>query len=94
MFIVCSDIALVLWTLEISLHKSNSHDLHRVITHSLVLVIILWYWGSNVVYRNQRLVLHTDTEKEPGSQGHFVTTALKANTIKPRNAVNSWFILG
>ncbi len=30
-----------LWTREISLHKNNLHDLHRVITHSLVLVILL-----------------------------------------------------
>ncbi len=42
MFIVFGrDISLVLRTREISLHKNNSHDLHRVITHSLVLVIIL-----------------------------------------------------
>ncbi len=34
------DISLVLHTREISLHKNNSHDLHRVITHSHVLVII------------------------------------------------------
>ncbi len=34
------DISLVLRTHETSLHKNNSHDLHRVITHSLVLVII------------------------------------------------------
>ncbi len=27
---------------EISLHKNNSHDLHRMITHSLVLVIRIW----------------------------------------------------
>ncbi len=41
MFIVFGgDISLVLLTLEISLCKNNSHDLHRVITHSLVLVII------------------------------------------------------
>ncbi len=33
------DISLVLQTREISLLKNNSHDLHRVITHSLVLVI-------------------------------------------------------
>ncbi len=33
-------------THEISLHKNNSHDLHRVITHSLVLVmksLHMWY---------------------------------------------------
>ncbi len=41
MFIVFGrDISLVLLTRQISLHKNNSHDLHRVITHSLVLVII------------------------------------------------------
>ncbi len=34
-------ILLILQTHEISLHKNNSHDLHRVITHSLVLVILL-----------------------------------------------------
>ncbi len=34
------DISLVQRTREISLHKNNSHDLHRVITHSLVLVIV------------------------------------------------------
>ncbi len=43
MFIVFGrDISLVLWTSEISLLKNNSHDLHRVITHSLVLVILYW----------------------------------------------------
>ncbi len=42
MFIVFGrDISLILWTLAISLHKNNSHDLHRVITHSFVLVIRL-----------------------------------------------------
>ncbi len=41
MFIVFGrDTSLILWTREISLRKNNSHDLHRVITHSLVLVII------------------------------------------------------
>ncbi len=41
MFIVFGrDISQVLWTREISLCKNNSHDLHRVITHSLVLVIL------------------------------------------------------
>ncbi len=30
----------VLWTCEISPCKNNSYDLHRVITHSLVLVIL------------------------------------------------------
>ncbi len=41
MFIVFGrDISLILRTREISLHKNNSHDLHRMITHSLVLVII------------------------------------------------------
>ncbi len=41
MFIVFdSDISLILRTREISLHKNNSHDLHRVITHALVLVIL------------------------------------------------------
>ncbi len=41
MFIVFGmDISLVLWTHEISLHKNNSHDLHIVISHSLVLVIV------------------------------------------------------
>ncbi len=41
MFIVFGrDISLVLWTREISLLKNNSHDLHWVITHSLVLVIL------------------------------------------------------
>ncbi len=34
------DISLILRTREISLHKKNSHDLHRVLTHSLVLVIL------------------------------------------------------
>ncbi len=29
----------ILWMHEISIHRNNSHDLHRVITHSLVLVI-------------------------------------------------------
>ncbi len=33
------DISLILQTHEISLDKNNSHNLHRVITHSLVLVI-------------------------------------------------------
>ncbi len=32
------DVSLVLRTHEISLCKNNSHDLHRVITHSLVLI--------------------------------------------------------
>ncbi len=41
-FIVCGrDISIVLQTHEISLRKTNSHDLYRVITHSLVLVIVL-----------------------------------------------------
>ncbi len=41
MFIVFGrDISLVLRTSEISLLKNNSHDLHRVITHSFVLVIV------------------------------------------------------
>ncbi len=41
MFIVFDrDISLFLRTREISLPKNNSHDLHRVITHSLVLAII------------------------------------------------------
>ncbi len=41
MFIVFGrDISLILRTHEISLLKNNSHDLHRVITHSLVLVIL------------------------------------------------------
>ncbi len=47
MFIVVGrDISLVLLTHEIFLCKNNSHDLHRVITHSLVLVII---WNIEVV---------------------------------------------
>ncbi len=42
MFIVFGrDISLVLRIHEISLCKINLHDLHRVITHSLVLVIKL-----------------------------------------------------
>ncbi len=42
MFIVFGrDISRVRRMSEISLHKNNSYDLHRVITHSLVLVIIL-----------------------------------------------------
>ncbi len=41
MFIVFSrDIKLVLQTHEISLCRINSHDLHRIITHSLILVIV------------------------------------------------------
>ncbi len=32
-------------TCEISIHKNNSHDRHRVITHSLVLVIIICLVG-------------------------------------------------
>ncbi len=48
MFIVFGrDISLVLQTREISLRKNNSHDLHRVITLSLVLVI--WYIAMFVV---------------------------------------------
>ncbi len=40
MFIVFGrDISLILQTHEISLHKNNSHDLHIVITHSLVFVM-------------------------------------------------------
>ncbi len=42
MFIVFGrDISLIMQTREISLRKNNSHDLHRVITHSLVLVILV-----------------------------------------------------
>ncbi len=42
----CRKSGIVPWTREISLHKNNSHDLHRVITHSLVLVIV--YSSSDV----------------------------------------------
>ncbi len=61
MFIVLGrDISLVLWTHEISLHKNNSHDLRREITHSVVLVIILKsdmeriifpYHGKSLIYQ-------------------------------------------
>ncbi len=41
MFIVFGrDISLILQTHEISPHKNNSHDLHTMITQSLVLVIL------------------------------------------------------
>ncbi len=47
MFIVFGrDISLILQTREISLCKNNSHDLHRVITHSLVHVYTLLYVWS------------------------------------------------
>ncbi len=43
MFIVFDrDISHVLQTREISLHKNNSDFPYRVITHSLVLVILLY----------------------------------------------------
>ncbi len=38
------DISWVLQTHEIFLRKNNSHDLNRVITHPLVLVIITFFW--------------------------------------------------
>ncbi len=71
MFIVFgSDISLVLQTREISLLKNNSHDLHRVITHSLVLVILqeighhhMSQWigegGGSVGGYHRRLVIMT-----------------------------------
>ncbi len=41
MFIVFDrDISLILQTREISLHKNNSHDLHIVIIHSFVRVLL------------------------------------------------------
>ncbi len=40
MFIVFGrDVSLILQTHEISLHKNDSHNVHIVFTHSLVLVI-------------------------------------------------------
>ncbi len=42
--VFCRDISLVLQTREISLRKNNSHDLHRVIRHSLVPVVVSGAW--------------------------------------------------
>ncbi len=39
------DISLILRTCEISLYKNNSHDLHIVITHSLVPAMVIGPWN-------------------------------------------------
>ncbi len=66
MFIVFGrGISLVLWTREISISKKNSHNLHRVITHSLVLVIILGPLAHMEIV-NTRITFYfrqTDAEK-------------------------------
>ncbi len=59
MFVVFGrDISLILRTLEISLLKNNSNDLHRVITHSLVLVILFntMFYSSPVLSSHLRAI--------------------------------------
>ncbi len=61
MFIVFGrDISRVHMTSEISLCKNNSHDLHRVITHLLVLVIVL------------RIEYPLEGSSKKGSHVHFL----------------------
>ncbi len=55
----------VLWTCEISLHKTNSHDLHRVITYLFLLYSLsdsyyqmFLIWNKIITFNSDNRVLN------------------------------------